>query len=152
MEKVKLLTFSVIALLLLNLGTLGFLIFSARGDRPGRRPEPKEIIIEKLHFDSKQQTEYESLIHDHRNAIDKLDNDIVMSRAALYLQLASPQPDANAMDSLTNVIAAYQKQVEVVHFLHFANIKSICRKDQQKAFDAMTLELASIFSHPRPRP
>ena len=52
MEKTKLLTVTVIGLLLLNLGTLGFLFLNGpkvhRGLHEGR-PEPKEIIIDKLH-------------------------------------------------------------------------------------------------------
>ena len=79
MDKIKLLTFSVIALLLLNLGTLGFLFLTnpnenhPHGDRNFKgRPEPKEIIIEKLNFDSKQISEYEKLIQSYQKAFGKL--------------------------------------------------------------------------------
>ena len=55
MDKIKLLTYSVIGLLLLNVGIICFLFFS----RQNRNPEVnhrrhKEFISEKLHFDANQ--------------------------------------------------------------------------------------------------
>ena len=50
MEKTKLVTFGIIALFLLNLGTLGFLLLSnpkahRSPNGPEKRPKPREIII-----------------------------------------------------------------------------------------------------------
>ena len=75
MNKLKLLTYSVIGLLLLNVGIICFLFFS----RPNRNPEqnnrrPKEIIIEKLHFDANQIDKYESIIKMYKDQIDILDS------------------------------------------------------------------------------
>ena len=59
MEKQKLITFSIVALLLLNIGTLAFLFATgskhdAMSSHPHNRPEPREIIVQKLHFDKQQ--------------------------------------------------------------------------------------------------
>lgn len=159
MDKIKLLTFSVIALLVLNLGTLGYLFFSGtKGHRPppGRgpegRPQPKEIIIEKLHFDAQQQKEYEKLILSHRTTINELDDHIRDSKNNLYLQLIKTSIDVKTKDSLNAILATYQKQIEITHFNHFQDIKKICHPNQLDDFYDLTEELSRLFSKPRPRP
>lgn len=154
MNKTKLLFFSVITLLVLNIGTLGFLFLS----RPkghlthlGIRPEPKEIIIAKLHFDANQKKEYDKLIQLHRNTIDELDNNINYAKNRLYLQLLKTNINVKTKDSLMNVLVNYQKQIENTHFNHFQDIKKICKPNQLEDFYDLTEELSKIFSKQRPR-
>jgi periplasmic protein CpxP/Spy len=111
MEKTKLLTIAVIGLLVINFGTLGFLLLKGDNHRPphGGRPEPKQIIIEKLHLDAEQQKEYAKLIKWHRGEIDKLDGTIRQAKNELYLQLDANVVDVKAKDSLISVINANQK-------------------------------------------
>ena len=61
MNKTKLLSVAVIALLVLNFGILGFLFLSKKHEPNGRKM-PREIVIEKLHFDENQIVEYEKII------------------------------------------------------------------------------------------
>lgn len=153
MEKTKLLTVVVIALLLLNLGTLGFLILAPKPGMAihGHHPEPKEIIIRKLQFDRDQIEKYENLIVWHRSNIDKIEKGIYGAKNNLYLQLLKTDPDNKTTDSLINKIADYQKQVEMTHFTHFMDIKKICHPDQIKDYEKLTEELSNIFSKP-PKP
>jgi protein CpxP len=153
MEKTKLLTIAVIGLLLLNLATLGFLFLNGpKGNRPphGGKPEPKEIIIEKLHFDANQQKDYENLIQWHRSEITKLDDNIRQAKNELYSQLNQSEVNAKAKDSLITVINSNQKQIEETHFKHFEDIKKLCHKDQMEDFNELTEELSRIFA-PKPR-
>lgn len=149
MDKIKLLTYSVIFLLLLNLATIGFVVISNGGGR--NRPKPSEIIIEKLNFDKNQQEEYEQLIYWHRNQIDKLDSQIRETKKELYLQLPKPEDDAKIKDSLIDLLSKYHKQIENTHFKHFKDIKKLCRKNQMESFNDLTKELSKIFS-PQPKP
>lgn len=152
MERTKLLTISIIGLLLLNIATLGFLFFN--GFKPegmpheGRR-QPKAIIIEKLHFDANQQKEYEKLIRWHRGAIDQLDDSIRQTKNKLYSGLSESSINTKTKDSLIALLNAYQKQVEETHFKHFEDIKKLCKPEQQEDFKALTEELSRIFA-PRP--
>lgn len=153
MERTKLLTITVIGLLLLNLATLGFLFMNGpKGHRPthGGRPEPKEIIIEKLHFDANQQKEYDKLITWHRGEITRLDDAMHRAKNDLYSGLSKDRIDAQAKDSLINVINSSQKQIEETHFKHFEDIKKLCHKDQMDDFNELTEELSRIFT-PKPR-
>ncbi len=150
MEKSKLLTIAVFALLLLNLGTLGFLVFGRNAGMPPHGPhrEPKYQIIEQLHFDKAQQQQYEKLILGHRAAISQIEDHARMAKNRLYLQLLKDQTDDQVKDSLVDVLAAYQKQIEQTHFNHFQDIKKICRPDQLDYYYDLTQELSRIFSKP----
>lgn len=154
MDKIKLLTYSVIALLLLNLATIGFLALSGTfGEAKNRnRPQPRQIIIEKLHLDEGQQQEYEQLIDWHRSQINRLDEQIRMTKNKLYRQLLLLKSDNLTEAQLIDSISIYQKQIEIIHFKHFMGIKKICRKEQLEAFYSLTEELSKLFSSaPKPR-
>ena len=150
MDKIKLLTFAVVTLLLLNLGTLGFLILSKPHDMPPHgRLEPKYLIIEKLHFDKKQQRDYRNLIQWHRKTISEIEDKIHDTKNRLYVQLLKTEVDQKLKDSLVTVLGDYQKRVETTHFTHFHDIRKICRTDQLDDYNDLTEALSSIFSKPR---
>lgn len=148
MNKTKLLTFSVVALLLLNLATLIFLITSSKTQHSSdfRKPQPREIIIEKLQFDNNQQDQYNELIVRHRQEINKLDSQIRIAKQELYLLLTKQNINIKLKDSLINDIANSQKKIEETHFNHFQDIKKLCRKEQINNFNDLTEELSKIFS------
>jgi protein CpxP len=151
MDKIKLLTIAVISLLLLNLGTLGFLIFARPPHSmgpPGMHQQPKEIIIERLRFDKEQQKKYAELIRWHRGTINAIETEIHQLKNKLYLQLLKNKADTITRDSLINALADYQKQIEATHFRHFQDIKSICTPDQMDDYNDLTEELSRIFSKP----
>ena len=156
MEKTKLLTITVIGLLLLNLSTLAFLLVSYPGehkrpnDRPEGKPNPSEIIIERLHFDVNQQKEYDKIIQAHKGEIKILDGNIRTVKNELYAHLKQPQVDVKIKDSLIAVINANQKQIEQTHFKHFTAIKKLCRKDQEEDFNELTEDLSKIFAPNKP--
>lgn len=156
MERTKLLTITVIGLLLLNFATLGFLFMNGpKGhkpphDRPGERSNPKEIIVEKLHFDATQQKEYDKLIQWHRGEITKLDDNIRHAKNELYKQLSQDEINRKIKDSLIDVINSNQKQIEETHFKHFEDIKKLCHKNQIEDFNEVTEELSRIFAPNKP--
>ena len=157
MEKTKLLTITVIGLLLLNFATLGFLFFGGtKGhkpphDRPEGRPKPREIIIERLHFDVNQQKEYGKLIEWHRGEIKQLEDSIKVSKNELYLLLNDDKVDEKAKVTLIDKTALFQKQIEAIHFKHFEDIKKLCKPEQQEYFNELTEELGRLFSRNKPK-
>lgn len=153
MEKTKVLSFAVIGLVVLNLGILVFLFLNGKNHKPphDRRPEPKQIIIDKLHFDAKQQQDYAKLITGHRAAITRLDDSIRKAKNELYLLLNEDTVDEKVKVALLDEIAVHQKQIEQTHFKHFQDIKKLCRKDQLDDFEALTEDLSRIFAPKPPR-
>ena len=110
---------------------------------------PREIIIEKLHFDDKQIAAYEKIILLHQQKIRSLDDSIRRSKNELYQLLRKESITEHLKDSLFLNLANYQKQIEQTHFNHFLAIKSICRADQLNDFENLTEELSKIFSPPK---
>lgn len=156
MEKTKLLTFGIIVLFLLNLGTLGFLLLSSPkahyplGHGRDGRSKPREIIIEKLHFDPAQIKEYDKLIQWHRSHISEMEDKIRETKNEFYLQLNENPVNEKTKDSLINALALYQKEIESVHFKHFQDIKKVCKNEQMEDFSSLTKELSRMFSKPPP--
>jgi hypothetical protein len=155
MERTRLLTITIIGLLLLNFATLGFLFMSGPkghkrpNDKAEGRPDPREIIIERLHFDVNQQKEYDKIIQWHKGEIKILDKNLRSVKNELYAQLKQPQVDVKIKDSLIAAINGNQKQIEEIHFKHFIAIKKLCHKDQMEDFNELTEELGRIFA-PKP--
>ena len=153
MNKQKLLTFLVITLLLINIGLLAFLFLSGpkKNGPIGRNAEPKHIIIDKLHFDETQITEYNKIIKTHIESVNAIDDSIKTYKNKLYNELKNPE-NKSVSDSLFTKIAGFQAEVEKTHYNHFLDIKKICKPDQLEDYNELTDELAKIFSNKPPRP
>ena len=152
MKKITFLTIVVIVLILLNIVVLGFVFTKENNPRlpEGRRPEPREIIIKRLHFDEAQQEKDKAEITKHRKEIRELDKAIRANKHKLYDLLAKTYSEEQK-DSLIGVIVANQRKVEEVHFEHFEHIKSICKPDQLEYFNELTRGLPKLFAPQRPR-
>jgi hypothetical protein len=149
MNKTKVLGFTVIALVILNFGILVFLFLSKGNDGPKERKLPREIVIEKLHFDENQIIEYDKTILIHQKNIRDLDDSIRATKNELYQLLNSENIDNIQKDSLYLKLAGFQKQIETTHFNHFLEIKKLCKKEQLSDYKNLTEELSKLFSHPR---
>lgn len=149
MNRIKLLSFAVVALLLLNFGIL-ILLFVADGHKgPKGVKMPRELVIEQLHFDENQVEAYEKEIKIHQDSIRHLDDLIRETKNELYQLLNTETIDKSKKDSLIMQLATYQKRIEITHFEHFLAIKKICRKEQLSDYKNLSEELTKIFSHPR---
>jgi hypothetical protein len=149
MNKTKVLGFTVIALVILNFGILLFLFLSKGNEGPRGRKMPREIVIEKLHFDENQIIEYDKTILIHQKNIRDLDDSIRATKNELYQLLNSENIDNIQKDSLYLKLAGFQKQIETTHFNHFLEIKKLCKKEQLSDYKNLTEELSKLFSHPR---
>ncbi len=145
MNKTKLLSVAVITLLVLNFGILGFLFLSKKNEPNGRKM-PREIVIEKLHFDENQIVKYEKIIEEHQKVIRNLDDSIRNTKNELYQLLNEEKINSVQKDSLYLQLANYQKQIETTHFNHFLEIKKLCKKEQLVHFNELTAELGKIFA------
>jgi periplasmic protein CpxP/Spy len=150
MSKIKLLSIAVIGLLLINLGTVGFLLLRKPPVPPHGMPQaeqkggPKEIIIEKLHFSKEQVVAYEAIIVEHREAVRGLKDSISDTKNNLYQSLKTEA--FVGKDSLINLLSALQKRIELVHYNHFTQIKKLCKPEQMGDFNTLTNELAVYFT------
>jgi periplasmic protein CpxP/Spy len=136
----------IAALLMLNIVLL-FLHFN----RPERPVRPRNIIIERLHFDKNQIEKYEALIDKHHELVMTNEVEINKVKDELYQQLIQPY-DSLKVDSLSKNMADLQKKAEMMNFRHFQDIKKICKSEQLPYFEKLTNELTRLFSRKKPEP
>ncbi|MBX7053067.1 MAG: periplasmic heavy metal sensor [Flavobacteriales bacterium] len=118
-----------------------------RHSGPPPRREPKELIIERLKLDQDQIKQYEQLIDQHRSAIHDAEKSLHEVKNKLYATLNAV--DEVTSDSLLQSISLIQQNIEKIHYLHFRDIRNICKPEQIPAYEDLTLELSSLFGPPQ---
>jgi periplasmic protein CpxP/Spy len=147
MSKVRFLTISVVALLLLNLGFTAFFLFNNQGPR---REGPRGIIIERLHFDAQQIEAFDRLAQHHRKEIRQKQEAISIVKQQVYSLLKNDE--FSKKDSLIAIVGQLQEEAEIINFEHFKAIKSLCRGSQVADFEILADELARFFPRNGPPP
>jgi len=136
-----------IIICLLLISNFVLLYFALQKSSRGFDPDgPKNIIIEKLHFDENQIKSYQKLIDKHRKDIRKNNDQILMLKKELYSNLKT-NDSKKELDSIATQIGVIQKQIEEIHFNHFLDIKALCKPEQLSKFDSLSEELTEIFNH-----
>lgn len=154
MENKKLLTFSIIALFLLNLGTLGFL-WAGRLHRPVPPPPPPahnaaDFLAHELHFTPEQQKQFGSMRETHHQRIHAIQDSLHALREQFFDELSAP--NASRADSLAAQIGRMQAEIEKLTFDHFRTIRSLCTPEQQKKFDMVIEDALKMMAPPPPPP
>jgi hypothetical protein len=73
-----------------------------------------------------------------------------LTKENLYEQLAAPEVNSRAKDSLITVLSDYQRTIENAHFEHFLKVKKICKTpEQQENYKELVKKLSEIFSRRR---
>lgn len=144
----------IILLLVICNGIFGFMLFSKPGPPPGAPPmhqQPKEVIIEKLHFSDDQIEEYDKLIDWHRSEITAKEEKLRILKDQLYSLLIG-NSTSEEVAKISQEIGEVHAEIEQIHFKHFNDIHGICTSDQEADFNAMVKELGKIFAPPPPPP
>ena len=148
MTKIKILTYTVIALAVLNLSMIVFFVGMKTKFFGLHHSGPRKMIIEKLQLDTKQQAVFEAMVALQIIRVKKNEKQIITTKENLYRILTQPEIDLKAKDSLIEVLGNLQKDIESSRFNHFKEVKKICKNpEQQENFKELTLELAKMFSH-----
>ncbi len=150
MENTRFLKAVIVVLLLINIGTLTFMWMH----RPGAGPRgPGDFLIKSIGFDAAQQADFARLREAHQQAMRDFRQQNGDVRQRFYALLTVPQADTIQWRSLADSIAAGQKQMEVVTFRHFQDVRALCRPEQQPRFDAVIGEaLRNMMAPPGKAP
>jgi protein CpxP len=160
MNRNKLMTIIVVGLLLSNIALVYFLL---HGHQRPNHDGPRDIIIERLHFDSKQIEDYDRLITKHRRDIREKQDEMLKMKQKLYSTLTldssgvtiypplSRLPQSVLTDSLRNEIGNIQEQIEEINYMHFHDISKLCKPEQIKDYNELIKDIAGLFAPPRPQ-
>lgn len=113
-----------------------------------RHGGPKQEIISRLNFDAEQIKKYEGLIKIHRKQIKAQELKIRKAKKIYFSHLKQNSKEIDTVQLLK--IQTAQAEIEKAHYLHFFEIKKLCRNDQQDEFTRLIDELGELFSHGPP--
>jgi len=148
MKKTNFLKLSLIGLLLLNLSTLSFIILKDnKSDENRKSNKPDQLIINKLEFDTDQENRYKKSIQKHCQQINIIQETILNYKNNLYTKLKNNSNSKTQIDSLISKINEQQKNIELINYNHFLEIKEICSQKQIPAYNELVNELSVIFSN-----
>lgn len=153
MNKNRLLIFLIAGLLISN---ILLVVFMMKGRGPGHGPPPhhggpRDLIIERLHFDEAQIAKFETLIQEHHKNVTDEDQALMNIKNTLYDNLKSDENKATT-DSLINAMTIIQNKIEHIHYSHFEDIKKLCKPEQIRYFNVLATELSHLFGPPHGPP
>jgi hypothetical protein len=142
MNKIRFLSILSAVLLLSNLAMIGFVLLHK--PPPPKDKGPRNIVIEKLHFDEQQIAAYDTLISVHRKVIKGKNEEILQLKKDLY-NVLNQSSNSVVKDSLLLEISKAQTTIEQTHYAHFEDIKALCKENQRQDFEVFTKELTDYF-------
>lgn len=150
MSKEKFYLLLISGLLLSNIALIVFAFLKPGHKHDRDHDRPRNIVIDRLELDPQQIQKYDVLIHDHRKKIKESDKQIHRLKNELYQLLADSILSEEKKDSLIQMIHQNQEEVEHTHFLHFLDIKALCKPEQIPEFNKLAKEISNIFAPPQP--
>ena len=140
-SKIKLLTGTTVLLILLNVIIVGFMWLGPHPPHPDRAGGPASIIIRELNLDDAQRLQFEKLKDEHHHIMMSTNEKERHTHDALFDLIRKGQDSTAASDSLINEIIQDKKQIEIATLHHLAEVRKICRPEQQKKFDDIIIHL-----------
>jgi hypothetical protein len=119
-------------------------------NKPGKRRQhegPKNRIIKILALDEGQKKAYLNLVDIHHNSILKQAEAAEALKNELYMQLTTG--DTATADSLLNKLSQMHRTIELAHYKHFMDIKTLCKPEQMDKYEQLTQELTRLFNKKR---
>ncbi len=146
MKRETLLILAIVFLVLLNLGTLGFL-FSKRyiGGRGPRKPD--KLIIEGLKLNDAQKLQFDDLKKEHRSQINDIEKGEKVYHKAYFDLLKSASTDSLTIDSVIKSISNAKYHKDLATYKHFQKLRLMCEPNQQILFDSLVNDMGKILMH-----
>lgn len=144
MNKIKFYKLVIWGLVALNMAILAYFLMPLKGEHIG----PKKVIVEKLSFNKNQTTEFESLIENHKITMRDGMHRVAELKKSLYAQLNLAEQNKTSLDSIKNELNVAKDNLEMLHYNHFLDIKSICTTEQLPKFKELTKEMGMLFGPP----
>jgi periplasmic protein CpxP/Spy len=138
---------AVILLLLCNLGLILTMWLKPAMHNGPHGETPRDYAIRNLKFNDEQAKKYDVLIKAHQEAMHRLRHEAMEYRQQLFTNLGNAQSGLNT-DSLAQLIANNQKQIEVTTYDHFAQVRLICTDAQKTEFDKIIGDVIKKMNGP----
>jgi periplasmic protein CpxP/Spy len=130
-------------LIALNIALIVFLLLGPpQGRHPGQKEDgaPGSYLVEKLKFNAQQESAFDKLKKAHHEKIMELKEEGNKLRKSFFDGLTSDSI-SSSKDSIVNKIAENQKQIELVTYNHFEEVKKLCTPEQKITFNDIIMEV-----------
>ncbi len=118
-----------------------------RPDRDEHRPSrARDYVIEQLRFTDEQVHRYDELILEHRHKMDSLRMASMELRKLLFNNIKNAPGGINA-DSVAQLIAGNQHEIEIITYRHFAQVRAeICTEAQKPELDKIIEQVMKFMN------
>ena len=140
----------IIILVLLNLGTLTLLWFGRSRTEHAQDPgESAKFLIHELTLTPGQQDEFGKLRDEHRQRLAILQERDRRLHDRFFEAIFLPAPDTLAAIILSDSIAAVRRQMELLTFDHFMQLRLLLNEEQKNKFHGV---FRQALEHAMPLP
>jgi periplasmic protein CpxP/Spy len=152
MDKTKFLTLIVIILVLLNIGTLGYLLLRKDNNRTPMRGKggPAAFIIKKLEFTPDQEQKFVALRDEHHLRMVELSDSLRDLRDEYFNGLKTSNVDTALANRQTEIITGIETEMHNITFNHFVEVRKLCTPHQQELFDTFINDILHSMQPPGP--
>ncbi|OYU96453.1 MAG: hypothetical protein CFE21_08650 [Bacteroidetes bacterium B1(2017)] len=138
-------------LLILNLGTIGFLVW----DRPANQRnggKPDHILIDGLKLSAAQIQQFELLKKGHRNSMDSLAEIEKGIRKNIFEEVQKGIGNDSLQAIYLNQLSSIRTSRDLITLAHFKDLYALCTPEQQTLYHNTIEEFAKRLMNPGPRP
>lgn len=137
----KILLLIIGVLLLTNIILASFLLLNKpsakRGMRGGRSTMIASFLQKEIGFNQQQLKQYDSLSEPNHNKVKAMFDTLGTYKDSQFKQLAIDNFSDTAIVKTAEAIATKQKEIEIVLYKHFKEIRNLCTTQQQPEFDSL---------------
>jgi Spy/CpxP family protein refolding chaperone len=139
MKSQKILIAGLVLMVLLNIGTLGFIIFRSNhgfGHRMGGKHSPGKFIGKRLGFSDQQEESLVKLreVHDKKMEVIRMKTDSL--RMQHFALLKADVFDETRSNQVSEEIGKVHAEMEKEMAMYFASVKELCTKEQLEDYNA----------------
>lgn len=119
---------------------------------PRGQANTKNFIITQLGLNASQQQTYEQLVQQHRQKVGAIQEELHRAKDAFFNSVARPETSQAELDTLSSNIANYEKQLDMLTYQHFKQVRALCNNEQKAKFDNIIKQVMRMMGPGGGRP
>lgn len=137
--KNKILLIIIGVLLMTNFVLIAFLLnpSSKKGPRGDKTAMIATFLQKEIGFDNQQLKQYDSISDLNRTKVKAMFEALKNDKDGEFKELATGNFNDTAIAKSANTIALKQREIEMVLYQHYKEIRNLCSPQQQPAFDSL---------------
>jgi Spy/CpxP family protein refolding chaperone len=138
-DKNKFLTWALVVLTLLNLCTIGTIIYHiiteknemSKSSERYASPLNGRDFMETLDFTHEQKEQFHLMNNSFRASVREINEELDLQKNSLFAELRKENTDTVACNRISDEIGVLHKELKVKTYRFYLDVKKICRADQQ---------------------